>query len=258
MSVNGGSNFSSNRRESVNEAVKEIDQLRQSIHHCRELASRIKSSELSLSTDETAYKTELSKCRKRLMDLGRALDPELQLEAEELEAGLKYVERIRPVARIPLLLKLSLGEACFVLPDTRQRLKYKKEYENFKLQATIVHLVLSLIQLFLIKGTLSISFVLTLTFYPFDMYNSTACKEHPPRHDDQLFVTLRLLHHYSQGTHPLSEWFKHSHLVDHSSFVMHLPIRNITNMACQSSLSQFTDSIDNILHLYCCSTSNAV
>lgn len=153
MSVNNDSNISSNRRESVNEAVKEIDQLRQSIHHCRELASRIKSSELSLSTDEAAYKAELSKCRKRLTDLGKALDPELQLEAEELEAGLKYVERIRPVARIPLLLKLSLGEACFVLPDTRQRLKYKKEYENFKLQATIVHLVLSLIQLFLIKGT---------------------------------------------------------------------------------------------------------
>ena len=169
MSINGGSNFSSNRRESVNEAVKEIDQLRQSIHHCRELASRIKSSELSLSTDETAYKTELGKCRKRLMDLGKALDPELQLEAEELEAGLKYVERIRPVTRIPLLLKLSLGEACFVLPDTRQRLKYKKEYENFKLQATIVHLVLSLIQLFLIKGTLNISFIMTLTLYPFDM-----------------------------------------------------------------------------------------
>ena len=35
------------------------------------------------------------------MDLKRGLDPELQLEAEELEAGLKYVERIRPVAKIP-------------------------------------------------------------------------------------------------------------------------------------------------------------
>lgn len=157
MSVNNGSNVSTNRRESANEAVKEIDQLRHSIHHCRELASRIKSSELSLSTDETAYKTELGGCRKKLTDLRKDLDPELQLEAEELEAGLKYVERIRPVTRIPLLLKLSLGEACFVLPDTRQRLKYKTEYENFKLQATIVHLVLSLLQLVLIKGKLNIT-----------------------------------------------------------------------------------------------------
>ena len=145
MSINNDSSVS--RRNTVSEAVKEIDQLRQAIHHCRELASRIKSSELSLSTDETAYKAELGKCRKRLTDLRRELDPELQLEVEELDAGLRYVERIRPMARIPLLLKLSLGEACFVLPDTRQRLKYKTEYENFKLQATVVHLVLSLVQL---------------------------------------------------------------------------------------------------------------
>lgn len=70
-----------------------------------------------------------------------------QMELEEAEAGLNFVEKIRPSAKVPFLLKLSLGSAPFIMADLKQRLKYKTEYENFKLMATVTHFVVALLQL---------------------------------------------------------------------------------------------------------------
>lgn len=162
--------------------IREIDEIRQLLQDTRELASKLKAAELAVSTDDTAYRADFQKCRRRLGELLRnpSIDPALQAELDELEASLKHVERIRPMSNPPLILRLSLGCAPFTLPDTRQRLRYKSEYESFKLQATIAHLCLSVVQMLIIKFTAIQSTLLdTITnFLLLYAYSTITLREH--------------------------------------------------------------------------------
>lgn len=162
------------------EIKADLDDIRASIQSCRELGSKIKGAELSISNDEQAYRAEILKCESKLAALLTTpnLSDEHRLEAEELSAGLAYIRRMRPAVLPPLLLRLSMGSASVIQLDPRSRLRYKSEYEDFKVTGTLLVFIISVLQLMLQMydlGFVAIDYV--INFLLLYMYSTITLRE---------------------------------------------------------------------------------
>lgn len=101
----------------------------------KERLVKLKSQEQAVVDEEEALAAKLAKLQSRIAT-----------KDGQVARLWSVISEIRPF-RTPWLLTLSLGRARFVLPE-RQRLRYKQEYEQFKLWTVGVQFVLSLLQLF--------------------------------------------------------------------------------------------------------------
>lgn len=189
----------------VDFTLKELEHLKQSLSSLREEATKIKTTEITLSTEDSTYQTHLVQCRKGLHQL-KAVPKDLLQEEHmalltECEASLRHIERIRPITPLPWLLCISLGSSAQLrLPDTRQRLKYKSEYESFKLQATLLHLTMSILQLATSVFTASSpcpTLLDTLTsFLLLYFYSSLTLREHILVVNGSNIRAWWIIHHY--------------------------------------------------------------
>lgn len=180
---------------------RELQLLCGSIAELKESSSKLKATELAIASDEAAYQKKLAEALQSLGLLRRTIRERADLRDEfvHLEGLLRQVERVRPQTRTPLLLRLSLGGSAQVrLADQKQRLRYKTEYENFKLQATLLHLALSILQLFLIKGGYNKGTLLdTITnFLLLYAYSTLTLREHILVVNGSNIRAWWIIHHY--------------------------------------------------------------
>lgn len=110
-------------------------ELEKELESLRDRLVRLKSQEQQVVDEEESIHAKLTKLQKQI-------DP----SDKDLVRQVESVIFLRPL-ETPLLLTISLGRARFVLPE-RQRLRYKQEYEQFKLHSIGMHFVISAIQLF--------------------------------------------------------------------------------------------------------------
>lgn len=108
--------------------VKELDLL-------KERLIKLKYQEQQVVDEEEAIQAKLLKLQKQI-----------DSKDKDLVKTLGSVVALRPSVT-PLLLTLSLGRARFVLPE-KQRIRYKQEYEQFKLHSIGMTFIISAIQLF--------------------------------------------------------------------------------------------------------------
>lgn len=132
---------------SCTSSSKSQEELWKHIQGARDLAVTVKNQESTLANEEASFREHLEKCYSYLSssETKSALS---RKTIDEARTALKIIEQVRPVAKpSPWLLWLSLGSVPCLLPDFKHRLRYKSQYENFKLLSTFIHFVLSLFQL---------------------------------------------------------------------------------------------------------------
>lgn len=95
--------------------------------------------------------------------------------------------------RTSRLLRLALGDVNVTLPTIGDRIKYKSEYETFKLRMTVIVIVLALLNLFAIATRiLDALFNIILVWY----YSTITLREHILVANGSRIRTWWMLHHY--------------------------------------------------------------
>lgn len=97
-----------------------------------------------------------------------------------------------PLTDFRLVLKWSLGNAQFGLPESR-KLKYKTEYENFKLKLTLFSLVLSILNLWMIDF---IPINIVHSFCSLYFYATITLREHILQVNGSRIRIWWIFHHY--------------------------------------------------------------
>jgi hypothetical protein len=155
------------------EIMNELDSLKDRL-------IKLKCQEQLVVDEEEAIQARITKLQKQTETLGD----------KDVTKQMESVLSLRP-SQTPLLLSLSLGKARFILPE-RQRLRYKKEYEQFKLTSIGMHFVISAVQLF--HSSLFIDAV--TNFHLVYYYSTLTLREHIMVANGSHIRFWWRLHHY--------------------------------------------------------------
>lgn len=175
----------------VSELCNEVKNLKDRIH-------ALKIQQNQAHSEETSCMNDLSKKWQQLSELGQYLGNTTDLDEKKegklrllnVKNDLEALDRLFP--RPPhFMLRLSLGSANFCLPEA-QKIRYKTEYEAFKLHCTVYNFIFSLVNLYLF------SFFLDLLQYFFLLYFycSMTVREHILQVNGSRIRAWWFIHHY--------------------------------------------------------------
>lgn len=161
-----------NLDDEIREFQKDIGLLQDRLVQIRQLESNLWNQQSSLSSDIIKRQKHLDIILKEASNSHNSKITQA-CKDQRLQGELDSIIKSRPI-KIPILLWASLGTANYYLPD-RHRLRYKQEYEKFKIQTVIIQLILAIIQYFWLEYTWLDAMWYFFFFYS---YSSILMREH--------------------------------------------------------------------------------
>jgi len=161
-----------NLDDELREFQRDLGALQNRLVQIRQLESNLWTQQSSLSLDIIKRQKHLDFITKEAHNNSNTRIIQACKE-QQLQNELNSIIKMRPI-KIPILLWASLGTANYYLPD-RHRIRYKQEYEKFKIQTVIIQLILAVIQYFWLEYAWLDALWYFFFFYS---YSSILMREH--------------------------------------------------------------------------------
>lgn len=178
--------------QDLDELCKESSVLRDKVH-------KLKTQQTQIHSEEMACISELSKKKKQITELGQYLGNSTDLD-EKREGKLKLLNVKKDLDALTRLfprsahfvLRWSLGSANFNLPEA-MKIRYKTEYESFKLHCTVYNFIFSIANLYIFN---QLWLDLAQYFFLLYVYSSMTLREHILQVNGSRIRGWWFMHHY--------------------------------------------------------------
>jgi hypothetical protein len=188
--------------EEENVHNKELDEIEEKFKELEQRLVKLKQLEYNFYIEDASYFNDLTALKKKMSHYQKS---QLKRPSEGTSTTFsqvfktyyafkgKFNQLEQQFHRKPrFLLTCVLGSANFVM-HSKHRLQYKTEYENFKLQATILHIIVCLFNIWLGPITLMDGLFHFLLLY---YYSTTTLREHILLVNGSNIREWWLIHHY--------------------------------------------------------------
>jgi hypothetical protein len=197
--INSIPSNSSNAPTSPTSFSQELDEFYTEVQSLKDRIHAFKIQQTQVYTEEISCMTEIGKKRQQMNEFGQYLGNTTDLDEKRegklcllnIQNDLNALSRLFPKPA-HFMLRWSLGSANFTLPEA-QKVRYKTEYEAFKLHCTVYNFVLSLLNIFVFHFLIM---DLLQYFFLLYFYCSMTIREHILLVNGSKIRSWWLIHHY--------------------------------------------------------------